>query len=521
MMTTLFFAVWAALVAGVVAAIVHQDRFFAVDNKAIATLERKSGNVQVRSEGLVRWTDTVEKQGFFDGDRVSTARGSKAKVGFGPSRALVLGEETQVQITAILQGNGEYAFLITLLRGSMVAEVAGACKGCPPLVIRAGDDTFNVGSGVKLALVKELGKKVVKFNPKGPWPVVKHKPVAVIPQTFLEAPAAPEPPPPPPPPPAVKAEGYEVQVRAPAAGLVYYTVQPLGALASVSIDFPLTPPPERPKNGEWRPIVQIAGANPKATEVAQTAGPNDLTVKIPVTKARQLASVNQKSGYKEYSFSVRGGAQVTPLRGFKRTPVQSFGESKVDVKIRSYGEFSGGPVSIGLDKFTAVQDNLPWTQAKGELSLEAAPFAVHMVTGQDYFKFLPFLKGANAIGISRSGLASNDGTFVVRNQAVIAQLRGSAMDQHTIETLLPLLDGNFVFKGPRSALYDMRGTSQTALLDWIGALLDKGKVLYILKRNKLYPVSRDFIKTNSEVAKFIDSQAKAVFLEKVEILDYR
>ena len=178
-------------------------------------------------------------------------------------------------------------------------------------------------------------------------------------------------------------------------------------------------------------------------------------------------------------------------------------------------------MSIGLDKFTAVQDNLPWTQAKGELSLEAAPFAVHMVTGQDYFKFLPFLKGANAIGISRSGLASNDGTFVVRNQAVIAQLRGSAMDQHTIETLLPLLDGNFVFKGPRSALYDMRGTSQTALLDWIGALLDKGKVLYILKRNKLYPVSRDFIKTNSEVAKFIDSQAKAVFLEKVEILDYR
>ena len=95
------------------------------------------------------------------------------------------------------------------------------------------------------------------------------------------------------------------------------------------------------------------------------------------------------------------------------------------------------------------------------------------------------------------------------------------MDQPTIETLLPLLDGNFVFKGPRSALYDMRGTSQTALLDWIGALLDKGKVLYILKRNKLYPVSRDFIKTNNEVAKFIDSQAKAIFLEKVEILDYR
>lgn len=521
-MTPLFLALWAAMVAGVVAAIVHQDRFFAVDNKAIATLEKKSGNVQVRSEGLVRWMDTVEKQGFYDGDRVSTARESKAKVGFGPSRALVLGEDTQIQITGILQGNGEYAFLITLLRGSMVAEVEGACKGCPPLVIRAGDDTFNVGSGVKLALVKELGKKVQKFNPKGPWPTAKRKPVTLVSTEFLEEKPAPEPPPPPPPPPPpVKAEGYEVQVRTPSMGLVYYTVQPLGALASASIDFPLTPPAEKPKTGDWRPIVQIQGANPKAAEVVQTAGPNDLSIRVPVAKARQLAAVSQKGSYKEYSFSVRGGAQVTPAKGFKKTPVQSFGESKLDVKIRSYGEFSGGPVSIGLDKLSPVQDNLPWTQAKGDLTLDQAPYAIHMVTGQDYFKFLPYMKGASAIGISRSGLASNDGIFVVRNQAVIAQLRGSAMDQATIETLLPLLGGNFVFKGPRSALYDMRGTSQTALLDWIGALLDKGKVLYILKRNKLYPVSRDFIKTNNEVAKFIDSQAKAIFLEKVEILDYR
>jgi hypothetical protein len=52
-------------------------------------------------------------------------------------------------------------------------------------------------------------------------------------------------------------------------------------------------------------------------------------------------------------------------------------------------------------------------------------------------------------------------------------------------------------------------------------LLDKGKVLYILKRNKIYPVSRDFIKTNNEVAKFVEGQARAIFLQKVEILAYR
>jgi len=109
----------------------------------------------------------------------------------------------------------------------------------------------------------------------------------------------------------------------------------------------------------------------------------------------------------------------------------------------------------------------------------------------------------------------------VRKQEVVAQLRGSGMTQERIEKLMELLGGDFVFEGPRSALHDTRGASQNALVDWIGALLDKGQVLYILKRNKLYPVSRDFIKTNNEVAKFVDSQAKAVFLERVKILDYR
>jgi hypothetical protein len=84
-----------------------------------------------------------------------------------------------------------------------------------------------------------------------------------------------------------------------------------------------------------------------------------------------------------------------------------------------------------------------------------------------------------------------------------------------------LLKGEFVFRGSRSALHDTRTRSKGDLVNWMSALLDKGKVLYILKRKKLYPVSKQFIKTNDEVAQFIDEQAKAVFLDKVEILHSR
>ena len=90
-----------------------------------------------------------------------------------------------------------------------------------------------------------------------------------------------------------------------------------------------------------------------------------------------------------------------------------------------------------------------------------------------------------------------------------------------IREITRLLGGRFAFRGSRSALYDTKGQTQQGLVDMVDALLDNGKILYILKTKKVFPVSRDFIKNNKEVGQFIDSQANAIFLEKVEILDYR
>lgn len=514
---TLFFSAWLLLVVGIVVAISNQDRFFAVDNKAVASLTKKNGPVQVRTEGLVRWTDAIERQGLFDGDRVATGRGSTGKVSFNSGRVLDLGEDTQIQIRTIVTSSRDAAYVITLFRGTMVAAVQKDCRDCPQLVVRAGDETYNVNAGAKVGVFKPVGRKSKKFDPERPWPnaeggLLVLSSAAVEEEAKLASPAVAKDGA------TAKLAGMAPTLRMPSTGLTYYTVQPLAALGAVSIDIPFSLPAARPETigSELRAVAKINGLGARS-EIVQAARASDREIRIPLAKVRGIATGVKKGAFREYAFSVRGGIQV--VKGSQRA--ENFGDTKLDFKVRSYGEPAGGAVTFGVDRLAVPTDSGPWVSSKGELVASQAPVVVRLASSQDYPKFLPFIRAASRFGMAESGVQEGSGVYVVRDRVVVAQVAGSAVDATIIRKVMVQLGADFVFEGAKNAFHSSRGTSQTALVGWVGDLLDKGKILYILKRNKLYPVSRDFIKTNAEVAQFVDSQANAIFLEKVRILDYR
>lgn len=190
---TVSFSIWLLLVVSVVVAIVNQDaffaKFFALELRPIATLSKRSGQTLVRSEGLARWRDLVDQQGIFDGDRLATSADTRSTLRFDSARSIMLGEDTQIQVSAIQQGDGERAFMITLFRGAIVAETDIACAGCPPLILLdPSGGTFNAVGGKKIALVKSPGKKAKAFDPKGQWPVTPRaeRPSAVIGASFVK-----------------------------------------------------------------------------------------------------------------------------------------------------------------------------------------------------------------------------------------------------------------------------------------------------------------------------------------------
>ena len=154
------------VVAALIVVIARQEQFFAAESPPVARLEERRGTVQVRAEAAIRWRDTIEQQSLFDGDRVATAPFGRATVRFDAKRALMLGENTLVRLTAIRQATGEYALLVALGRGSIVGTIGADCPKCLPMIVRAGSESYQVSMGKKIGIMKPMGKPAKKFDPE-------------------------------------------------------------------------------------------------------------------------------------------------------------------------------------------------------------------------------------------------------------------------------------------------------------------------------------------------------------------
>lgn len=582
MIRSIMLGLWLFAVAFVIYVISVQDRFFAVETTPIAYLIESNGPVSTRPLGIMRWNAGIKGQGLQDGDYVATGRDGSAKVAFSNSQALVLGESTQIQISGIQRGNKDFTFHVSLQRGAVVAATAPECKGkdCAgkgakggesakggfgflqgvagaerpntgfaaksmaaagapgvSLIVKAGGQQFNVDAGKELGVVvKEAGKPATRFDPKLPLPpTTAPAPLALVTKSFLEPVVAPppkaDPPPPPPPKPAARpapkpapppkvaptppmeeVKGKEADIALPGAGRAWWTLKPIRELGAAYVEVPVIVPPVATTKGQAQQAIELSGSG---TPLLVGVTPQDKVLKLPVAKFAQVGKPSRGGGYTEYEVTARGGI-IWDVDG-KRA--QSMRDRKVSLRIRSYGDAGTGAVSLALDRFQP--GNAPdLFEPKTELKAGDGALRIRLALAQDLGRFRTFMAGAGAFGVGREAIDNGESIYVVRGNMIVAEVSGSLARQAAGQ-VMKVLGGSLVFKGSRSAFYDTSGKTKGAVVDLVGALLDKGKVLYILKRNKIYPVSRDFIKTNKEVGKFIDTQAKAVFLEKVEIVDYR
>ena len=161
-----FLSIWLASVSAVIIAMFQVDKWTRVEQRSVAVLEDHEGPVLARSEGVISWRDLVRGQGISDGDTLSTTENSHARIRFDKNRALFVGEDSQIQVTEVSSKRGS-DFIIRLIRGSAVPQVSERCEDCPLLYLRAGEETFTISAGKKIAVVKAQGSQTVQtFKPK-------------------------------------------------------------------------------------------------------------------------------------------------------------------------------------------------------------------------------------------------------------------------------------------------------------------------------------------------------------------
>jgi hypothetical protein len=127
--------------------------------EAVAQLETYNGSVAYRSPDSILWNSTSSDQRFADGDIVSTANRSSAKIQTESGHVIELQANTMIKLTKANTAGDvrDNRSVLKLIQGSILAKANGKSTR---LDIDAGDKTFRLSDadGV-LGLAKADGKK--------------------------------------------------------------------------------------------------------------------------------------------------------------------------------------------------------------------------------------------------------------------------------------------------------------------------------------------------------------------------
>ena len=408
--------IWLTLVVAVSLAIYFQDRFISVENKYVAFLDDRNGPVLTRSEGLVRWRDLIKKQGIYDGDTLSTGVTSSAQVRFDSDRSVYLGEDTQLKITAIGSDKGT-AFVLKLLRGSAVPQISDKCGQCPPLILRAGEESFTISAGKKVAVFKAQGSKEVRrfetksitgnadfrtmvaaakpavaaIAPSPPPAVSADTPLLMavffrpgLPSRSVVAPSPRVVPAPVPAPSLLPIEPVNMQAKAAERGVEYWTMLPLDGILDQYLNFPVSVPDSIKTDSSMtlRPFIEIS-ANGQIERVFANKS-TDSIVKVPLKSIKKVCAVRSVGGIKKFLFNARAGVEL--VRGSAHSKFVSDGS--IVTYIVSLGEVPDGQLNIGLSDFNPRAENPDsvWLAKKGEIDLVDAKISIYIAKTSDYSK---------------------------------------------------------------------------------------------------------------------------------------
>jgi hypothetical protein len=512
---TMATAAWVVAVGVVLVGIINQDHFLARSIPAVAEVSRSSGDVSFRSENQVRWNDAAPGTLLADGDRVATGRFSTTEIKFSDGRKLALSEESQVVVSTITHSDSGVTFLVNLVKGTVIADAKANCKKCRDIIVRAGGESFRVSKGKKEGFSRDRNtNKVERFKPgrvaaisvpepesSESAPVTKVNDVESdkVPREQAK--------------PVVTAAGFEYGARAPAEGLNIWTYRNVNDLFGARLNIPVVAPLKAPVGKKYVPLIEISNIEGTKKETIAGASASDSVVSLALVKIRMTATQSW-TGARQYAVNIRGGVRI--FDGGK--PLDSIGSAKQTLTISSIGEPLGTPLALGFDRLKYENPASNWIPSKNIIPVASAPVQVTLFGAGDFARMLPFAVGAGKYGSLTGSQTAGSVANIVRDGYIVAQVNRYSSPEE-VRTIARALGATFTFVGAKGLYQYSSGSSQDNVITLVDDLLDKGKVLYFYKNQKLYPVNRTFIKNSKEVANFLGKQANMFFTEKVELIN--
>jgi hypothetical protein len=309
-------------------------------------------------------------------------------------------------------------------------------------------------------------------------------------------------------PPAVA--GTEIKLDTSAVTAIYYSFKPLSQIKGPLGDLGLKPPASTPPG--WQPLLELSNGSSKRQITDVKGGQRNLSVE----DFGSLTANSMMDGLACADLGVRGGARISDANGQR----VSVAKDEFKIKICSYRDASNNvPLAIGVSTLEGESSKRPMIFSRPS----ANELRFQMITDSPrlYLTLLPLMQGSPNFRVGKVSGFSQSGIFIAKGGKVIMQLAGPGFTAKTADAMLKLTGGDFVYKGPRSALYDATSYSADQLKDWVSKSVDGGRKVYVHRLGNLLPISKDFLEERREVAVFVKTVASQLFTEKVDIIAFR
>ena len=109
----------------------------------------------------------------------------------------------------------------------------------------------------------------------------------------------------------------------------------------------------------------------------------------------------------------------------------------------------------------------------------------------------------------------------MKNQEIVAQIAGSALDNSVSDRLREILDADFVYTGPQDALISTKKYSVEDIQKLVANSIQSGKGIYVFQDASLFQVNADFVRRYPSVASFVRRNSSAFFTRQVKINSFR
>lgn len=499
-------AVFTAVAWAVLDHVRQRDLAIREADQSIGEISQVDGFVQIKS-GDAGFRNATVGTRVIDGDQILTGPNSTARIELGSGRNAVAQEESRISISSLEDSRSDPSIVIDGIRstGITINEDATPVKSARPIVLLTSLGTIPVSSTQRVE-TKNTGNPKTSVIKKqdidtGKTTVFTNQDAAQVMPSLITQPT-----PTPTPKPVLS---LSAKMLAPEFGPAFWTPDKLTQISKSPMEIQLSVQGlKAPKSASIH-----LGFQKKTAEIPAEYSPSKRLVRA-VFNLESLGKILPPD-MKSADVSIAVSAEENSLRA-KRT-------LENDLKITTLEEsLRAGKVSVGLEGLPERQDKTPgWATGRLEATPERFPLVISVIKKGFGTRLAPLLRSAKKVGFSSTAEVGAAGTYVVRNQEIIAQISGKLLNDELSDKIRAIFDGDFVFTGPEAALISPRKFSVTQIQSLVNDSINNGKGIFVFQTQDVFLVNRDFLIKNPSVASFVKRNSNAFFTSKVRINSYR